>query len=115
LRKRFGSARPAASFNAFSLLATAGGKRLAYSGDIGAPTDLGPLCAKSLDLLVVELAHFQPKELFEFLQPKIVRRVAITHLGRPARARLAEVKLLARKILGPRKTQFATDGDIVRF
>ena len=27
----------------------------------------------------------------------------------------AEVKALARKVLGPRKTQFAADGDVVRF
>ena len=115
LRKQFGASRPAVWFDAFSLLATGGGKRLAYSGDLGAPEDLRPLCAKSLDLLVVELAHFQPRGLFEFLQPKDVRRVAITHLGRPARARLAEVRALARKVLGPRKTQFAMDGDVVRF
>jgi len=115
LRKQFGVSHPSVRFGAFSLLATGCGKRLAYSADMGAPEDLRPLCAKSLDLLVVELAHFQPRELFEFLQPKDVRRIAITHMGRPARARLAEVKALARKVLGPRKTQFATDGDVVRF
>jgi len=115
LRKQYGVPRPAVQFDAFSLLATGGGKRLAYSGDMGTPEDLRPLCTKSLDLLVVELAHFQPRELVEFLQPKDVRRVAITHIGRPAWARLAEVKALAGNVLGPRKTLFAMDGDVVKF
>jgi ribonuclease BN (tRNA processing enzyme) len=115
LRKQFGAAHPTVRFDAFSLLATGGGKRLAYSADMGAPQDLQPLCVKPLDLLVVELAHFQPRALFEFLQPKDIRRAAITHMGRAVRARLAEVKALARKELGPRKTQFVIDGDIVKF
>lgn len=115
LRKRFGTSHPAVRFGAFSLLATGDGKRLAYSADVGAPEDLRSLCEKPLDLLVAELAHFQPRELFEFLQLKDVRRVAITHVGRAAHARLAAVRALARKVFGPRKTQFATDGDVVRF
>jgi ribonuclease BN (tRNA processing enzyme) len=115
LRKQFGASHPTIRFDAFSLLATGGGKRLAYSADIGAPQDLRPLCAKPLDLLVVELAHFQPRALFEFLQPRDVRRVAITHMGRAVRGRLAEARALARKELGPRKTQFVRDGDVVKF
>ena len=115
LRKQFGTSHPGVWFGAFSLLATGDGKRLAYSADMGAPEDLRSLCAKPLDLLVVELAHFQARELFEFLQPKDVRRVVITHVGRAACARLAEVRTMARKVLGPRKAKFATDGDVVRF
>jgi ribonuclease BN (tRNA processing enzyme) len=115
LRKQFGASRPAIRFDAFSLLATGGGKRLAYSADVGTLQDLQPLCAKPLDLLVVELAHVQPRALFEFLRPKDVRRVAVTHMGRVVRAHLAEVRALARKELGPRKTQFVTDGEVVRF
>jgi ribonuclease BN (tRNA processing enzyme) len=115
LRKQFGASHPSVRFDAFSLLATAGGKRLAYSADMGAPQDLRPLCVKPLNLLVVELAHFQPQALFEFLQPKDVRRVAITHMGRPVRARLAEVRALARKELGPQKIEFVSDGDVVNF
>jgi len=115
LRKQFAASHPVVRFNAFSLLATAGGKRLAYSGDLGSPQDLRPLCVKPLDLLVVELAHFQPQALFEFLQPKDLRRVAITHASRAVRARLAEVRALARKELGPRKTEFVSDGEVVKF
>ncbi len=115
LRKQFGPSHPAVQFNAFSLLATGGGKRLAYSADMGAPQDLQPLCTKPLDLLVVELAHFQPRALFEFLKPRDVRQVAVTHMGRAVRARLAEVKALAWKGLGQRKTRFVSDGDVVKF
>ena len=86
LRKQFGASHPAVRFDAFSLLVTGGGKRLAYSADVGTPQDLQPLCAKPLDLLVVELAHFHPRSLFEFLQAKDVRRVAITHMARAVRA-----------------------------
>ena len=65
--------------------------------------------------LAVELAHFQPRALFEFLQQADVKQVAVTHMGRPAKARLADVKALARKMLGPQKVQFVADEDVVRF
>jgi hypothetical protein len=115
LRKQFGATYPTVRFNAFSILATGGGKRLGYSADLGKPQDLVPLCQKPLDVLAVELAHFHPRALFEFLQPRDVRRVVVTHMGRPVRARLAEVKALARKALGPRRTRFVVDGELVRF
>jgi hypothetical protein len=49
------------------------------------------------------------------LKEKDVRRVAVTHMGRAVKARLTGVKSLARKTLGPRRTQFVVDDDIVRF
>jgi ribonuclease BN (tRNA processing enzyme) len=115
LRKKFAASYPRVQFNAFSILATARGKRLAYSADLSGPQDLLPLCANPLDLLVVELAHFHPRALFEFLLPKKIRRVAVTHMGRPVKAQLSEVKSLARKTLGPRIIRFVEDDETVKF
>ena len=109
-QKMFGRDHPSVRFNAFSVLATGAGKRFAYSADIGQPADLRPICSKPLNLLAVELAHFHPKALLEFLQPCPIKRVAVTHIGRPARARLTEVKALA-----PRKWRFVADGEVVKF
>jgi ribonuclease BN (tRNA processing enzyme) len=115
LRKQFAASHPFVKFDAFSILLTGRGKCLAYSGDLGSPQDLLPLCKEPLDLLAVELAHFQPQALFEFLQQTDAKQVAVTHMGRAAKARLAEVRALARKTLGSRKVHFVMDEDVVKF
>lgn len=100
--------------DAFCLLLEAGHRRIGYSGDIGHPRDLTPLLRKPLDLLVVELAHFHPDALAEFLRDKAVRHVAVTHMGRPMRARLAEVGRRLRRALRPRRVTFVADGDVIK-
>ena len=112
---RFARKYPRVGFDAFCLVAEAGGKRIGYSADLGAPQDLGPMCAKPLDLLVVELAHFHPRALVEVLRGREIGHLVITHLGPAARARFAEVKTLLTRQLHPRRLTFATDGAIVRF
>ena len=68
------------------------GRRFAYSGDIGSPNDLDPLFP--VETLVVELAHFHPQTLADYLKDKGLRQLILTHIGRPARARLPEVRAL---------------------
>ncbi len=43
------------------------GKRLIYSADLGRPEDMAALLARPCDLLVCEMAHFAPEELFALL------------------------------------------------
>lgn len=110
-RDQVGARYPHVQFDAHSLLIETGTKRIAYSADLGAPEDLAPLLAKPVHLLVTELAHFHPKILFESLAPHDIARIAVTHVGRPARARIQEVRRLARKVLPHCKVYFVQDGD----
>ena len=105
---------PQVGFDAFCLCLEGGGKRIGYSADLGSPQDLRPLCAKPLDVLVVELAHFHPDRLVDFLQPCDIRHVIVTHMSRAVRARLREVKARLRS-LRPKKITYAGDGDVIRF
>ena len=45
-------------FDSFAVVLTGGSKRIAYSGDVGDPSEVAPLCVKPVDVLIVELAHF---------------------------------------------------------
>jgi hypothetical protein len=114
LQQHFAGRYPAVGFNAYSIRLSAGGKRLGYSGDLGTHLDLDPLCDQPLDLLVAELAHVQPGQLFRFLQERPVRHVAVTHVGRPMLARLDQVKAAAR-CLNSKKVSFVRDDDVIRF
>jgi ribonuclease BN (tRNA processing enzyme) len=113
-RSRFAKKYPRVGFDAFCVCLEGGGKRIGYSADLGSPQDLRPLCAAPLDVLVVELAHFHPDRLVDFLRPCDVRHVIVTHMSRRVRARLREVKARLRS-LRPKKITYASDGDVIRF
>lgn len=82
LKRDFGK-RLKAAFEAFSFTVSVGDNiRLGYSADIGNPVDLAPLVAKPLDVLVVELAHFKDRSLFDYLSDKPIKKVILTHIGR---------------------------------
>ena len=109
-RARFAKKFSRVGFDAFSFVFEAGRNRIGYSADIGKPRDLTPLCTKPLGLLVVELAHFHPDDLIEFLRGRDVEYVAITHMGRAVRARLREVRARFTKL----RVRFVRDGDTIR-
>lgn len=111
---RFSRKNPKIGFEAFSLLLAGSGKRLAYSGDLGRPDDLAPLLTRPLDLLITELAHFHPKYVLPLLQAAPVRHVAFTHLGRPMRARFAELRAAAKRVLRHKQVSFPRDGDVIK-
>lgn len=87
-RLRFGKRYPRAGYEAFSLLVETPRCRFVYSADIGAVSDLAPLCREPLDMLITELAHITAKELSDFLRTHDVRRVVITHMGRGQKSRI---------------------------
>lgn len=87
-------------FRAYSLVFDwPDGKRLIYSADLGRPDDLTPLLSEPCDLLVCELAHFEPDELFSYLRDKPVRRLALTHLTAEFNARAEEIRAMGRATL----------------
>jgi ribonuclease Z len=65
---------------AFSFVLEAQGKRIVHSGDLGGPGDLEPLLGSPTDLLLCELAHFDPGDLAGFLSRRPVKRVVLVHL-----------------------------------
>jgi ribonuclease BN (tRNA processing enzyme) len=77
LVRKFGPGR----FKAYSLLVESPEFRILFSGDLGSPIDLEQQLAVSVDLLISELTHFAPKELWKFLGDKRVRKLLLTHLG----------------------------------
>jgi len=77
LANEFGNSR----FKAYSLQIEHPDFRILFSGDLGAPTDLEVQLANPVDLLVSELAHFPPGELFQFLAPRQVQKLLLTHLA----------------------------------
>ena len=104
--RRERSARyPKVCYESYSIVLEAGGKRIGYSGDLGAPEDLAALLP--LDILICELAHFTPQALADFLRDKPVKKLLLTHLSRPMMADLPEVKrILAGAV-------FSREGDVV--
>lgn len=100
-------------FDAFSILVQAGGKRVAYSADMGKPGEIPRLCAKPVDVLIAELAHFGVDELVEALLPLEAKQVAITHMGPRAKQNLRSVRGKLRA-LHPRRVTLAKDGDVLK-
>ncbi len=78
----------------------ASGRRLVYSADLGAPGDLdGLLRGQPADVLICELAHFSPEELFCFLEDKSLGTLLLTHLTAEVATRVGEVERLAARRL----------------
>ena len=97
-------------FSAFCFLFQSAGRRVGHSADLGKPDDLDPLLEKPLDLLVCELAHFAPEELFLYLRGRPVKRVLFMHLARAYWEDLPNIKRLAGKLLPDIPHAFARDG-----
>lgn len=92
------------------------GKRLIYSADLGRPDDMAPVLDRPCDLLICEMSHFEPEELFAFLADKPVRRICLTHLTAEFGARTEEICALGRaKLPGTGKIDAMTDGQRVEF
>lgn len=115
LKASFGEKYPV-GFEAFSFVLENADTRIAHSADIGGLEDLKPLLTQPVDLLVCELAHVEPDELFAFLKDQPaghIGQVAFTHLSRPYRADLAGMQAQAAAALGDLPHTFLNDGDVI--
>jgi ribonuclease BN (tRNA processing enzyme) len=94
----------------------AGGKRVVFSSDIGAAGDLSDPLSVRCDVLVCELAHVAPDELFRFLQTRTVPRLVLNHLAPSWQGREEEIRELAREFM-PRTGEviIPRDGDEIVF
>ena len=112
-RKNFHALYPG-DYAAYSFLFETQTRRLAHSADIGAPQDLDPLVAGPLDLLVCELAHFKPEDLFDYLRGRPIKRLVLTHVARYEwENKMDELRRQAEKALDGISVSFARDGFVV--
>jgi ribonuclease Z len=106
LAKKFGNTR----FKSYSLQVIHSDFRVVFSGDLGSPTDLEIQLDRPLDLLVSELAHFPPNELFRFLDDRPVRKLLLTHLAQELHGNEESIIQQARKELPETVILVAKDG-----
>lgn len=111
-RSRFQKKYPV-DFSAFSFLFQSNHLRVAHSADLGKPDDLDPLLEKPLDLLVCELAHFSPEDLFLYLRGRQIKRIVFMHLAGVYWENLAQTRKLAAKMLPDIPHSFAHDGSVI--
>ena len=111
-RKSFQKKYPG-EFVAYSFLLETKSLRIGHSADLGAVEDLAPLLARPLELLVCELAHFEPEKLFRYLKGRAIGQIVFTHLGRLSWERRGEIQRLAGKILSGARFRFPGDQEVV--
>jgi ribonuclease BN (tRNA processing enzyme) len=106
LSQKFGNSR----FKAYSLHVEHADFRIVFSGDLGHPADLGVQLTSPVDLLVSELAHFPPSELFQFLGSRQIGKLLLTHLAPEERGHEESILEEARNALPGTVVQVANDG-----
>ncbi len=99
-----------ADFSAYCFLIEHKRVRIGHSADLGKPQDLEPLFAKPLDLLVCELSHFTPYEIFSYLRDRPVKQIAFVHIARTHRQNFPSLRRLARKQMPRICCHFPDDG-----
>ncbi|HYG22712.1 MAG TPA: MBL fold metallo-hydrolase [Verrucomicrobiae bacterium] len=109
LKTRFQTKHPHV-FSAFSFLLERKRMRVGHSADLGTPEDLDPLFEKPLDLLVCEMSHFAPEQMFEYLRTRPVKQVIFVHLGSENWDDVPKLKRLGKKLLPGVRHTFARDG-----
>jgi ribonuclease BN (tRNA processing enzyme) len=102
-------------FRSYSLRIEHSDFRLVLSGDLGWPTDLESQLGDPVDLLVSELAHFPPHELFRFLGKREVGKLLLTHLAPELLDNLESVMQQASEDLPQTVAVLANDGLRVSF
>lgn len=114
-QRRFQKQYPATDFNAYCFLLESGGLRVGHSADLGSPQDLEPLLQKPLDLLVCEISHFSPEQLFAYLAGREIGRVVFMHLAQPFRENFTRTRRLAARMLPGIPQTFVRDLDEIPF
>jgi ribonuclease Z len=112
LRKSFHAKYPG-NYDAYCFLIQSGQRRIAHSADIGEVEDLAPLLREPVDLLLCELAHCTPEDLFTWLAGRKIGRILFIHLSRWNWERLPEIEKLARQMLRGFNYSFARDQETV--
>lgn len=103
-------------FEIFGLDLQAGGQRVIFSSDLGTPQDLEAVLEQTCDVLVCELSHFTPDDLFGFLRGRAIGCLMLNHLAAGLAGREQEIAALARRELPDVPEIFVPrDGQTVEF
>lgn len=103
-------------FRAYGLDVRCGTHRVVFSADLGVPGDLSGVLGAPCDVLVCELSHFSPEDLFEFLKGRQIGRLILTHLAGNLAGKEEQVAAMARDVLGRGvEVAVARDGEQVAF
>lgn len=103
-------------FKVFGLSLETGDRRVVVSSDLGAPSDLADPLGTPCDLLVCELSHFSPPELFQFLQGRKIGQLVLTHLSSSLAGQEANILAAAQTALPEiGRVEVVRDGDVVEF
>lgn len=103
---KFGTGR----FKSYSIRVEHSDFCIVFSGDLGGPSDLGVQLSNPVDLLVSELAHFPPQELFRFLDGRKVGKLLLTHLAPDLFGSEESIVHEARNVLPETAVLVANDG-----
>lgn len=101
-------------YSASCFLIEHGDVRVGHSADLGRPADLQPLVTRPLDLLVCELSHFTPAQIFSYLQNRKITQVAFVHIGRAYREDTVGLRRHAQRMLPRIQIVFPRDGVVLR-
>lgn len=103
-------------FEIFGLSMNCSSQRVVFSSDLGAPDDLASALEEPCDVLVCELSHFTPEELFAFLRPRAIDLLVLNHLGTQHAGREEEIAAAARAALPDiREVVVPRDGALIEF
>ncbi len=92
------------------------GRRFIFSADLGRPDDLDAALTAPCDLLVCELSHFTPENLFAYLQAKAIRQLCLTHLEPDLNRSTRQIYALAAEMLPQvERVSVVVDGERVEF
>jgi ribonuclease BN (tRNA processing enzyme) len=103
-------------FKVYGLIIEVDGRRIVVSSDLGSPQDLDGALRKPCDVLVCEVSHYTPGELFNFLRDREIGQLVLTHLA-PALAGQEEqlVASAHASLPGVERIVVPRDGDEVTF
>lgn len=97
-------------WHSYSYLIEADGKRVVFSGDVGAPAELDQLIGDGCDLLIMETGHHKVCDVLDYMQSKNIKKLIFNHHGREILGdRAAAEKLIFDRGLN---AEIASDGKI---
>lgn len=69
-------------WHSYSYLIEAEGKRIVFSGDVGAPSELDGLIKDGCDLLIMETGHHKVSDVLDYAESRNIKRLRFNHHGR---------------------------------
>jgi ribonuclease BN (tRNA processing enzyme) len=99
----------------FLFAITVAERRIVYSGDLGAPSDLTEVLKAPLDLLICELSHFTPEDLLGALRGARIGTLCLTHMASDFDERRGEIQMLMENEPGIDSVYLPEDGERIDF